>query len=84
MKYIGCCVELNGINEMVDQSIDISYRTFMKHVKNVAEIFPQYDWSQKPKNLTLKQDCYVSYHRSKYRGKRCYYICHSAIEYIWR
>jgi hypothetical protein len=25
----------------------------------------------------------VGFHRSKFKGKRCYYIQHSAIEYIF-
>ena len=33
--------------------------------------------------LTLKKDWHVSYHRSTYQGKPCYFMVHSAIEYVF-
>lgn len=33
--------------------------------------------------LELKNDTMVSFWRSHYQGKRCYYLDHSRIEYIW-
>lgn len=33
--------------------------------------------------LTLKKDWHVSYHRSVYLGKPCYFMVHSAIEYVF-
>ena len=70
---------------MIDRAIDVSYETFMKHVSRdeVLALFPDYDWGKAPKDLTLKKDYAVSFHRSKWSGKRCYYIRHSAIEYIF-
>lgn len=32
---------------------------------------------------SLKNDCRVSYYKSMYDGNPCYYLVHSAIEYIW-
>ena len=74
------------IREMVDLSIDITYETFIKHVpwEKLREIFTWYDWSPgKSDGLRLKHDYMVSYSRSKYRGKPCYFITHSAIEYVF-
>ena len=34
-------------------------------------------------SLTLKKDWHVSYHRSTYQGKPCFFMDHSAIEYVF-
>jgi hypothetical protein len=31
----------------------------------------------------MQNDWAVRYHESKYKGKRCIYVWHSAYEYIW-
>ncbi len=84
--YHTCCVNSTAelIGEMVDNAIEISYRTFIKHVpiEEIKELFPYYDFHGKG-GLNLKHDWAVSFHRSKYRGRRCYYMRHSSIEYIW-
>lgn len=43
------------------------------------------EWHEVARNkpLTLKKDWHVTYHRSTYQGKPCYFICHSAIEYVF-
>jgi len=43
------------------------------------------DYSEVARNrpLTLKKDWHVSYHRSTYQGKPCYFMVHSAIEYVF-
>lgn len=91
MIFVGDCTHLRGrdIQEMVDSSIEITYRTFIKHVgiDLLKTIYPfsTYDWgSGKSDYLRLKNDYMVSYHRGKYKGKLCYYIYHSAIEYIFQ
>lgn len=85
--YHTCCINSTAINiyTMVDNAIDITYCTMLKHCSGLL------DWAERmgyvrdgrSKGLTLKNDWGVSFHRSKYRGRRCYYVCHSAIEYIW-
>lgn len=34
-------------------------------------------------DFKLSDDDHVAYYRSRYQGKPCYFIVHSAIEYIW-
>ncbi len=48
------------------------------------------DWAKqhgyersKRRGLTMANDFAISYHRSIYRGRRCYFIRWSAIEFIW-
>jgi hypothetical protein len=69
----------------------ITYETFMRRVniKEVKELpyFDVYDWRDGNPNccpgLTLKKDWGVSFYSGEWFGKRCYVVCHSAIEYIF-
>ena len=88
MRYIGDCVSLGGpgITQMVDDAIDISYRTFRRQVggKEVDHWASRYGYEKHPsQGLTLPADWHVSYHRSKWQGKRCYYLRWSAYEHVW-
>ncbi len=85
-KYETCCVNAKGkdIQVMVEQNRDITYRTFFKYVSldDVLEVFEGYVKDSR-KGLTLKNDWAVSYSKSLYQGRPCYYINHSMIEYIF-
>ena len=84
-KYIINCVNstASAINNMVDDSIDITYETLIKHIplEELRSLFSCYSWNGK--GLQLKNDYAVRFCRSRYKGERCYYICHSAIEYVF-
>lgn len=81
--YSTNCVSANGsvIQKMVDDSVGITYDTFVRHCEGVKEWAEGMGYSRT--GLTLKGDWHVSYHRSKYGRKPCYYLVHSSIEYIW-
>lgn len=69
---------------MVDQAVQVSYRTFFRHCAGVATWAKHSGYATRSdKGLTLDKDWHVSFYRSKFRGKPCYYMYHSAIEYIW-
>lgn len=74
-----------AIHEMVAQASDLSYRDLVKLVGKgqLAQVFPNYDWRTKPRDLTLAKDWAVSYHRSVWRGIPCVYVRHSGIEHIF-
>lgn len=75
-----------GLSEMIDRAIEITRRTFRKHISNqsLAEIEESLGFEQHPKQgLTMAGDFHVSYHRSKLHGKVVYYLRHSAIEYVF-
>jgi 8-oxo-dGTP pyrophosphatase MutT (NUDIX family) len=90
-RYVTNCV--NGphgsggeaIHEMTERSRDISYAALLGAVgrKGLAEVFPSYDWSRRPMDLTMQKDYHVRYYRSVWRGIPCVYVVHSAIEYIF-
>jgi len=83
--YYTCCVDSTAelIDEMVERSIKITWKTFKKHIhlSDLQDLFPFYAWEGK--GLKLKDDWAVSFYKSVYDGKDCYYIYHSAIEYIF-
>lgn len=84
-QYETCCVNstAEAIHAMVDAARDITWRTFARRC----------EWHQWAHDMTyavgaerglhLAADWAVSYHKSTYRGRPCYYIRHSAIEYIF-
>lgn len=87
-RYRTNCVNAKAldIHKMTGQAKDITYETFVKHCHGLQEWCQQNGYSINPGksgNLTLKQDWAVTYYKSKYRGVKCYYMKHSAIEYIW-
>ncbi len=71
---------------MVDNAIQVSRQTFLKHVSrsDLHEIEAALGYESNPqKGETMAGDYHVSYHRSKLHGKRVYYFQHSAIEYVF-
>jgi hypothetical protein len=75
-----------ALHDMIDRAREITYRTFTKHVDpdELKELFPFYTWGPgRQEGLRLSDDWAVSFHRSKFEGRKCVYIRHSAIEYIF-
>jgi hypothetical protein len=88
LKFRTNCINSTApwIIDMVDGAIDITRRTFLQHVDrdDLAAMESALGYADHPsRGLTMAADWHVSYHRSKYRGRRCYYFRHSAIEYIF-
>lgn len=86
--YVTNCVQSTerAITDMVDNSRDITRRTFLKHVhrEDLARIAEEMGYAKHPRQgLTLAADWSISYHKSQYRGRPCVYLCWSAIEYIF-
>ena len=73
------------INDMTDQAKKVSYKTLVRRV-GLAQIREQwesiYDFDGEG-GLAMKDDWHIGYYKSKYRGRPCYYIDHSSIEYIY-
>lgn len=87
-RYRTNCVNSTArdIHQMTGQAKDVSYETFVKHCHGLQEWCQQQGYAVNPGksgNLTLKGDRHVAYYKSKYKGVKCYYLVHSAIEYIW-
>jgi hypothetical protein len=84
-SYVGCCVELKGddITDMVDVAIEVTAKTFKKNISTDAYKWLSTKLGYSGLHFTLEEDYTVSFHRSKYKGKRCYYCRWSAIEYVF-
>ena len=86
--YLTNCVnvprrDVEALHDMIDRAREVTWRTLTRHVP-VAEIrdhFPGYEYNGR--GLHIKDDWAVSFNKSKYKGKPCYYIRWSAIEYIF-
>ena len=82
MQYVTSCVsaKANDIIEMVDDAREITLQTFARHV-DVKEVSFMLGYDRQ---FPLSRDYHVRYFRSKYKGKRCYYVDHSSIEYVYQ
>jgi hypothetical protein len=88
-KYIGNCTHLDGedIQEMVDNSKSIVFQTFHRNIDggkaSLADVFPDYAWRKTEEGMRMQFDWHVKYFKSVYKGKSCYFVVHSGIEYVW-
>lgn len=82
--YVTNCVQAAGhdIQAMVDDSRDITRRTFLRYVDkaSLAELERDLGYGSW---LHMASDWHVSYSRSRYRGRPCVYFTQSAIEYVF-
>ncbi len=75
-----------GLSDLIDERIQISRRTFLRHVDR-AELYElesslSYErYAQR--GLTMAGDYHVEYFRSTLHGQRVYGFRHSAIEYVF-
>ena len=94
--WVTCCVHstAGAIRPMVDAARQIQWETFRRHVpvELVREVFPFYSYRGEQRNpatgeqtcpFHLKDDWAVSFHSSRFNRRPCWYIRHSAIEYIF-
>jgi hypothetical protein len=82
--YVTCCVDcpdVPALSNMIDIAMGITYATAAKYI-DMQKTNRMLGYTGCGK-LTLKTDYHVSFYRSKYQGKRCYFIKHSCIEYIY-
>lgn len=84
-EYLTCCVHSDGpsINRMTDAAREVTLRTFRRRcaTRNWEESLG-YERAGRG-GLALSNDWHVSFHKSVYRGRPCYYARHSAIEHIF-
>ena len=85
-QYLTCCVnigqrDLEKLETMIDKGRQIKPDTFFKYV-DFEELSKMMGYPESG-NLTLKNDYAVSFYKSKWDKKICYYMNHSAIEYIF-
>lgn len=95
--FVTDCVHSTAdkINAMIESSTQITWETFIKHVdiEEIRSLFGFYawhgesvpdGWNGRRKLLHIKDDYTVTFNKGTYEDKPCYYIVHSAIEYIFQ
>lgn len=91
MRFYCDCVswpagKVNALTTMVDDSIEVTRSTFMRHVDlaDLKDLEVRLGYAlHSSQGLTMAGDWHVSYHRSKLNGFRVYYLRHSSIEYVF-
>ena len=84
--YETCCVHSTAekIGAMTEAARPVTLRTLARHCAGLAEWARAQGYSTgRERGLRLKDDWAVSFHKSSYDGRPCYYIDHSRIEYVW-
>lgn len=87
-RFITDCVgsTAEAITPMVEAAVDITRRNFREHVdpQNLREIERQLGYAPyRSRGLTMAGDYHVSYHRSTFCGKPCFFFRWSAIEHVF-
>lgn len=83
------CRNVRFLSYIVDNSKEISYRTFTENVnkedfEELKENYFSFYEKNAKKGLTFKNDWHITYYKSKTpKGKPVYFFVHSAIEYIF-
>lgn len=80
-KYETCCVnsDAESIIAMVDNAKDVTLTTFLRQC-DASDLLLDLGYN---KMFPIKKDWHVKYFKSTYKGKPCYYMVHSAIEYVF-
>ncbi len=84
-QYLTNCVESTAasIDKMVDAAKEITFETFARNC-DYTGLARSMGYSVGPeKGLHIKDDYAVRFYSSKFKGKKCYYIVRSAIEWIF-
>lgn len=79
--YLTCCVDSTAakVNAMTEAAVEVTRDTFRRHCDE--RDCPQFtDYTRKELN---EYQWHVTFHKSVYAGTPCYFMVHSAIEYVW-
>lgn len=86
-RYRCCCIncsDVSALNQMIELAKSVTYRTMLRHCEGLLEWARNQGYSRSSnQGLTIQNDFHVSYWKSIFQGHPCYYLCWSAIEYIW-
>jgi hypothetical protein len=77
------CGDVDALREMIATARQITYRTFIQRADSLdVEHCLGYERDRR-RGLTMRNDRHVTYYRSKWKGRRCYFFVWSAIEHIF-
>ena len=89
--YLHDCVscpreDVDALIECIDNAIDITRRTFLRHVSKdrLDDHADSMGYETHPsRGLTMAADWHITYHRSRFKGKLCYFFKWSGIEHLY-
>lgn len=90
-QFYSTCVdwprrETGALFDMIFDSIRITRRAFLNNVHRdqLRDLEDSLGYASHPaKGLTMANDSCVTYHRSKLKGRRVYFLRWSSIEYVF-
>lgn len=85
-EYRTSCIHSTAelIHAMKDTAEAVDYDTMLRNCQGLLDWSEELAYFRHPaQGLTLKNDWHVAYFRSYYDGLPCFFLTHSAIEYIW-
>lgn len=88
-KYWTCCVDLHRIEDveslqaMVSRAQRVTYRTMLGHCQGLLDWAVEHGYVVRGQDLRMKNDWHISYHKSVFLGRPCYFLRWSGIEFIW-
>ncbi len=81
---VQCKDRVEALNKMTEDAVDVNYSTMLRNCLGLMTWATNTGYVRNVnQGLTLKNDWHVSYHRSAFEGRPCYYLVWSAIEFIW-
>lgn len=86
--YETCCTNIQpkdvpALNDMIRDQKAVTYRTMLKRCQGFLNWAEQHGYTVHGQDLHLKNDWHVGYYKSSFKGRPCYFVRWSAIEYIW-
>lgn len=79
--------DVDALHATIEARQEISMRTFWSKVdrRELANLFPGYLWDpyDRGRGLRMRDDFFITYYRSTWKGRRCYYVLWSGIEHIF-
>ena len=75
--------DVGALHTMIDAAEDVTLATVRRHC-DLAGLLDDLGYAVgSEQGLHIKDDWHVTYHKSQFRGRPCYYVRHSAIEHIF-
>lgn len=71
------------INDMTDAAKPTTWRAIKANCEWADRWADGMGYVTRGKGLRIEKDFAISFHKSTYDGKPCYYIDHSRIEHVW-
>jgi len=81
-----CDHRVDALNAMIEEGMEreITYGTMLRHCQGLLTWAKAHGYDlRKDQGLTLRLDCHVTFHKSHFEGRPCYYLQWSGIEFIW-